>query len=185
LLTIQTSRLDLVPATLGLIKAELDSPAHLAKLLNARIPEGWPPGEYDLQAMEYFRDRLTQAPADDGWYSWYGVLRPPLAEGRVLVAAAGFFGPPTVEKVVEVGYSVVPAFEGQGYATELVCALAGHAFSTGQVMKILAHTATTNIPSMRVLEKAGFLLVGQGDGPANVEYAREYHAFRSDMRRCE
>jgi hypothetical protein len=42
-----TPRLDLIPATLELLHAELESPGRLASEIGALVPEGWPPGEYD------------------------------------------------------------------------------------------------------------------------------------------
>jgi ribosomal-protein-alanine N-acetyltransferase len=56
-----------------------------------------------------------------------------------LVAGAGFLGPP-VDGVVEIGYSVVPATRGRGYATEIVQALVSYAFEHETVTEIIAHT---------------------------------------------
>jgi hypothetical protein len=63
-----TPRLELVPATLELLEAELTSPEHLASGLGAVVPEGWTPGEYDRPATSYFRARLAEHPEDVGWY---------------------------------------------------------------------------------------------------------------------
>jgi [ribosomal protein S5]-alanine N-acetyltransferase len=171
---VTTYRLELVAATLALIQAELDSHAKLASALNARVPDGWPPGEYDRQAIEHFKTRLQERPENTGWYGWYAVLRPNGSEPATLVGAGGYFGPPTTDKVVEIGYSIVSSFEGRGYATELVCALMNHAFSTGCVKRIIAHTTPGNLGSIKVLKKAGFRFVGFGKDPGTVEYECGY-----------
>jgi [ribosomal protein S5]-alanine N-acetyltransferase len=171
-----TAHLELVPGTLALIEAELSSYAELGQMLGARIPEEWPPGEYDRPAMAYFRNRLSEDSLNAGWYTWYALTRSSRPETRVLIGAGGFFGPPTADNQVEIGYSVVSSFEGRGYATELVQALVAYAFSTGRVSRIIAHTASANIGSVRVLEKAGFHLVGLGKDQGSVKYACERHA---------
>jgi [ribosomal protein S5]-alanine N-acetyltransferase len=170
MLTISTSRLDLIPATIAQLEAELSSQARLASLLGAQIPDGWPPGEYDQSAISFFLDRMRDNPEAVRWYSWYALLR--LHVGKILVGAAGFFGPPDANGQVEIGYSVVSTFAGQGYATEMVQALVQFAFSSGRVKRVIAHTSQENIGSTRVLEKAGFAIAGAGQEEGVVEYAR-------------
>jgi ribosomal-protein-alanine N-acetyltransferase len=170
MIKVTTSRLELVPASLELIQAELDSYAKLASALGVRVPEGWPPGEYDRPAIEHFKARLSENPKHVGWYGWYAILRSDGTEPANLVGTGGFFGPPTADQVVEIGYSIVPSFAGRGYATEFVRALAEHAFSTGKVSRVVAHTTLQNVGSVKVLEKAGFRFVGAGKAPGTVEY---------------
>ena len=167
-----TSRLELVPATIELLDAELESVAALASLLGARVPEGWPPGEYDRPAIEYFRDRLAESPDAAGSYSWYALTRPEAGMPQTAVGAGGFHGPPDADGVVEIGYSVLPVFEGRGYATEIVRALVQEAFASGRVKRIIARTTTANAGSIQVLERAGFRSVGPGQDPGTVEYAQ-------------
>ena len=49
---IETHRLTLIPQTLEHLRIELEEPGRLGVMLNARVPPGWPPGEYDRDAME-------------------------------------------------------------------------------------------------------------------------------------
>lgn len=168
---IHTPRLDLVPATLALVEADLQSREALGTLLRAAVPASWPPGEYDKSAMAYFRDRLSENPAAAGWYGWYALRREDGASGPTVVGAGGYMGPPGPDGVVEVGYSIVPESRGLGFATELVAALVTHAFTTPGVVRILAHTTPANLGSVRVLERCGFRLVGPGAEPETVQYA--------------
>jgi len=55
---IKTPRLNLVAATPALLIAELTSRWKLGAALNAIVPEDWPPGEYDRDAIEFFYERL-------------------------------------------------------------------------------------------------------------------------------
>jgi RimJ/RimL family protein N-acetyltransferase len=171
-----TLHLELVPASLELVQAELDSHSKLGSALDAQVPDGWPPGEYDKPAIEYFMARLSENPLNAGWYGWFAILRSSTTEPATLVGAGGFFGPPTPDRVIEIGYSIVSSFQGRGYATELVRALVEHAFSTGNVRQIVAHTTPENVSSVKVLVKTGFQLVGPGKDPGTVKYECGYHA---------
>ena len=65
---IETQRLTLIPTTLEHIRTELEEPSRLGALLGVRVPEGWPPGEYDRDAMEFFRSLLeSDAQRYEGW----------------------------------------------------------------------------------------------------------------------
>jgi [ribosomal protein S5]-alanine N-acetyltransferase len=173
MISIITPRLELIPTTLPLIEAELNSLSEFASMLNVQIPEGWPPGEYDRHAMEYFRIQLKGNPDAAGWFGWYALARFTGSGVPVLIGDGGFFGPPNQERQVEIGYSIVRSFERKGFATELVRGLVDYAFSSGGVDRIIAHTNVSNPGSIRVLQKSGFLCVGTEFDSRNVEYAIE------------
>ncbi|MBN1141859.1 MAG: GNAT family N-acetyltransferase [Deltaproteobacteria bacterium] len=168
-----TARLELIAATVTHLDAELESPARLAALLDVAVEPGWPPGEYDRGAQEFFRQRLAEGGAAvAGWFTWYAVRRRRADEPPVLVGAGGYCGPPSEAGEVEIGFSVMPGWQGWGYATEIAGALAAHAFSEAGVRKVVAHTAPDNAASGRVLEKAGFDRVGSDDGQHRFELRR-------------
>ncbi len=167
---IPTERLDLVAASLAHVEAELAGEDALAALLGVSVPEGWPPGEYDRGALEYFRAQLQAGGPDAvGWYGWYAIARGADGARIGLVAAAGYLGPPR-DGVVEVGYSVVPHARRQGYATEIVSALVAHAFEEPAVREIIAHTSDENVASTRVLRACGFEAVGPGTEPGSIRF---------------
>jgi len=150
----------MVAATLEHVCAELEDAELLGGILSVKVDPDWPPGEYDHQAQEFFRDRLREGGKDViGWYVWYIILRNDPRSGSVLVGSAGFFGPPNDRGEVEIGISILPAWEGRGFATEIVRMLVLHAFTDTRVLKIIAHTAPQNMASQRVLEKSGFRLM--------------------------
>ncbi|WP_422734233.1 GNAT family N-acetyltransferase [Micromonospora sp. WMMD558] len=55
-----------------------------------------------------------------------------------------------------VGYALLPAWRGRGYATRTVRLLAGWAFGTVGMARLSATTLTDNTASQRVLERVGF-----------------------------
>jgi RimJ/RimL family protein N-acetyltransferase len=80
-----------------------------------------------------------------GWFS----LRPASTRGLAEGLAGG----------IELGYRLRPAAWGHGYATEGARALVDSAFADLGVDRVVATTMTVNVPSRRVLEKAGLHLV--------------------------
>ncbi len=159
-----TERTNLIAATLRHINAELESKEKLAELINAIVTPEWPPGEYDEAALKYFHSQFLEKGEElNGWLGWYAVKRATEDEPAVLVGAGGYFGPPSEKGEVEIGYSVVPAFQRRGFATEIVKALVDIGFSDCRVNRIIAHTAQGNEASKIVLVKSGFKLVGIAD----------------------
>jgi len=176
---LRTRRLELVPGTLAHLDAELAAPSSLALLLTAEVPEGWPPGLYDAEAIAYFRERLiADGPSSVGWYGWYAIVPAEGEASAVLVASGGYAGPPK-EGVTEIGYSVVETFRGRGFATEMVEALVEHAFSSSEVTRVIAHTMTDNVASQRVLRRLGFHHVGDGTEAGTWRFALEKPTSRT------
>jgi RimJ/RimL family protein N-acetyltransferase len=174
LLQISTERLLVIASTIDLIRAELESPERLAELLKAAVPDDWPPGEYDRGAQEFFCERLQEGGAAAvGWYGWYAVLRGNSERSAVLIGAGGYFGPPTEAGEVEIGYSMVPAWQGQGYAAEMVRLLVHQAFAVDRVRRIVAHTAAQNVASCRLLKRLGFRQNGADEKSGNIRFEIE------------
>lgn len=166
----RTRRLDFVAATLAHLEAELASPSRLGLLLGVTIPAGWPPGEYDRHALEFFHAQLAAGgPSHVGWYTWYAITRDSHGRRESLVAGAGYFGPPS-DGTAEIGYSVVPSARRQGYAMEIVAALVGNAFAEPSVHQVIAHTSDANRASTQLLLRCGFERVGPGSEPESVRY---------------
>jgi RimJ/RimL family protein N-acetyltransferase len=153
---LRTARLDLIPSTLEHLTAELQDPNGLGTFLGVPVPGDWPPGDYDRDAIEYFREQLEAGgPGLVGWYGWYAVTHGADGCREALVACGGYFGPPE-DGVVELGYSVVPSARRKGYATELVGALVARLLEQPGVDSIIAHTEDANLASTRVLLGCGF-----------------------------
>ena len=147
------SRLRLTPSTQQTLRLELDDPAAFAALLGVRLPQDWPPGEYDRDAIQFFLERMIEGgPEAVGWYGWYAILE---GSEPALVGCGGYFGPPDESGCVEIGYSICEQWRGQGLAKELVQALVNRALALG-AKKIVAHTTDANPASIAVLLGCGF-----------------------------
>ena len=87
-------------------------------LVGASVPDDWPP-ETLADALPVLLGWLEASPERVGWFGWYALAAVDGAAEPVLVASGGFKGPP-VDGTAEIGYSVLPRFQGRGYATEMV-----------------------------------------------------------------
>lgn len=72
------------------------------------------------------------------------------------VGTIGFFGPPDDTGTVMIGFGLVKAVRGQGYATEALRGLVEYARAQPSVRAITADSLRHNASAHRVLEKAGF-----------------------------
>ncbi len=77
-----------------------------------------------------------------------------------LIGVGGFKGRPDAAGRVEIGYSLAPAYRGQGLATEAAEGLITFAFSHPEVRRVDAHTLPLRSASCRVLEKTGLRKTG-------------------------
>lgn len=99
---------------------------------------------------------------------WYAVWFIKIKGGKI-IGNLCFKGVST-EKSTEIGYGILPAFWGNGYATEAVKAVVRWALNQPEIEMVEAETDAENIASQRVLEKVGFKSTGQfgEEGPIFV-----------------
>lgn len=179
MIELATPRLRLVASTPDLVRAEIDDHAELGRLLGARVPAGWPPGEA-ADALPWFLERLEAAgPAGVGWHGFYGIVSDAEGGEPVLAGGGGSLGPPDGEGEVEIGYSLMPEFQGHGYATELMAAIVDWIATDPRVERIVAETDAGNAPSRRLLARLGFEEFGTGREPNSLRFAREVRGGRT------
>ena len=163
MLQIQTARLTLRAQTAEIAEAELENPAALPELLGAAVPADWPPPLNDRGSFEWAARFIAEHPDDPGWGMWYFIA------DATVVGVGGYTGVPN-GGICELGYSVVPEHQRRGYATEAVRGMIDRAFADVRVCRVIAHTFPDLTPSIRVLEKCGFVPDGPGAEPGTVRY---------------
>lgn len=102
------------------------------------------------------REMGGRAPGEPGGWVQLSV------EGRdtgMLVGDVGLSPSDGEPGVIKVGYTVAPAFQGRGYATEAVDALVDYAFEELGADVVRAYASVDNVPSVRVAEKVGMRLM--------------------------
>ena len=172
--SVRTDRLELVAGNAEMAQAELHDTKKLSSLLEADVPDNWPPPLNDEQSAKWFAEYLMQDPDAVGWVAWYFILTG--QDGRrSAIGNGGFRGKPDSSGTVEIGYSVMEEHQQKGYASEAVRALLAWAFSHPDVKRVIAQTLPDLRPSIRVLEKSGFTFAGKGleEGAILYELPRE------------
>lgn len=170
---ISSLRLRLVPATTGLLEADLAGQHALSEALGVEVPESWPPELYERTALEWSLRQL-QDPAERNWSTWYLVSS---EDPPVLLGVCGFKGRPDDRGSVEIAYSVLPEARNAGIASEAVERLVSWAFTQPLVEEVCAETLPHLLQSIRVLEKNGFRLSGKGSESGVVRYAVDRSAL--------
>jgi len=165
---LESRRMTLVAANMELVKADLQGIDALKQMLEAEIPENWPPELYDREPMNFALRQLAD-PAEQGWSFWYLMTRDP--DARELIGICGFKGRPDAAGSVEIGYSVLNQFRNQGLASEAVERLVTWAFSHQSVLEVCAETLPHLQQSIRVMKKNGFVHTGAGSERGVVRYA--------------
>ena len=156
MLQIETPQLRLVPCTVAAAQAAMEDRAAFELLLGVRVPDDWP--AEDLRDFLPIYDRIVdEQAARQGWGIWLMLG----AAERALVGDIGFKGSPDDLGTAEIGYSVLPAFQGRGYATEAAHALVAWGFAQPGVRRIVANCRFDNPASIRVLEKIGMRQTGR------------------------
>jgi len=162
-----TDRLKLVAGTEALAAAELEGREKLSKLLGALVPETWPPDNL-RDVLGYFHALYEEHPEWQGWLTWYAVRID--NDCAILCGGVGFKGPPDERGMVEVGYSILPEFEGQGLATEMVAGIVQWAKQQPAVKRVEAETNIDNEASIRLLERNSFICAGAGLEPNTIRF---------------
>lgn len=137
---LQTERLSLHPM----------SDAELQTLMEAVRPR-------DAELADAYNDMLRgsrEHPQARLWYTAWGAYRKNTGE---LVGDLCFKG---LSAQPEIGYGMIEAFWGRGYATESAGAMCRWALAQPGVTAVEAETAPDNAASIRVLAKLGFQPTG-------------------------
>lgn len=176
-LKLTTDRLELIAGTPELAYAEINDRSQFAALLDALVPNEWPPPLNDIESMRWFERYLIEHPDGVGWVAWYFILRGSEQGDRVAIGNGGFKGKPTPDGTVEVGYSVLEEFQRFGYATEAIRSLVAWAFEHQDVNRVIAETYPILTASIRVMEKNGLVFIGEGSEEGVIRYAVSREEF--------
>jgi RimJ/RimL family protein N-acetyltransferase len=154
---LETIRLTLVPCAPAHLLALIDDPKRFETVSGLRAADGLGGFYRSEHVRPEWLAALRRAEGPDPWQHGFFVIH---RESGAVIGAGGFTGPPDSSATVEIGYGIVPSFEGQGYATEVAAALVEFALTSGEVHMVRAHTLPESNPSTRVLEKCGFRHIG-------------------------
>ena len=93
-------------------------------------------------------------------YCWITYWLIALNSPSLGVGLIGYKGIPNLQGEVEIGYGISPQVQGNGYMTEAVNAFSAWALQIDDCQSIRAQTDPKNLASQKVLQKAGYSLIG-------------------------
>jgi len=169
MLTIETPRLIFASIPLDVMQTRLTRDDFLAAVpvcvdrdgqrvnhvLSVHFVPEWP-ADPPLGLYSYWIAQREAQPDRDDWNGFI-IDR----DGLVAVGGMGFKGLPDESGTVELGYNVIPSYQGRGYAAEMAQALVSWALGQPTVRRVTAECLEDNAASIRVLEKSGFAQIGR------------------------
>jgi ribosomal-protein-alanine N-acetyltransferase len=158
---LHTKRLTLVAPELA--RAALEDRARLGRMLGVHIPQTWPGSDFARMLPRIARGSERASPGAEPTRLIVHTT------DRTLIGETGFHGPPDESGTVEVGYSIIPAYRGQGFASEATRVLIDGALSRPGIHRIIAECLDDNVASLKVLEKLGMKRVDSAGGTLRFE----------------
>ncbi|MFD8704804.1 GNAT family N-acetyltransferase [Kitasatospora sp. NPDC059648] len=123
-------------------------------------PEGWWAPGYPADGDLAGARRYLQVCAHDGDPQPFGAYEIRLREDGRAIGGAGFHAAPGPDGTATVGYGLIPAARGHGYATEALRALLELARTHGAA-RVVGDTDLDNTASQRVMAAAGMRPAGR------------------------
>lgn len=128
----------------------------MSQILGLEVPNDFP----NKPVREFvLPTTLKELDRDPGVGQWSGMIVH--VGDAIVIGSMGFKSPPDKLGMVEIGYDIVPKYQGHGYATEMARALIEWAFQQPNVSRVTAECLDNSTPSVRVLEKVGMKIVSQ------------------------
>ncbi|MGH2635357.1 MAG: GNAT family N-acetyltransferase [Actinomycetota bacterium] len=124
-------------------------------------------------------EMVARSPGEPGGWVQFSVEE---RDGGRLVGDVGLSPAEGEPGVIKIGYTIAPAFQARGYATEAVGALLAYAVDRLGAATVRAYASAENVPSIRVAEKVGMRLIERFE---HREGGEVWHGVRYELRRSE
>lgn len=146
---VAAERLRIITFEAEMMNALLESTEKLEKLIPYKVPAEYPMDVYK-QFFPYKIERFRQYPEEN---KWEGLIID--EEEQSVIGDIGYKKSPNEKGEINLGYSILPRYQGNGYASEAALAMVKWGLDQPGVKKITATCSLENLASIRVLEKAG------------------------------
>jgi len=165
---IVTPRLALIAITPEMLTSEKNGDGRLSELIQCVIPTDWPLKDWEPHVFDFLLTQLAEHPEQLGWPRYVSFVPP--GGRRTLIGTLGAFSRATAAAECEIGYSILPLYEGRGFATEAARALIDYLRRDERVTSVIAHTFPSIPGSIRVMEKCGMVFDGDGEEAGTIRY---------------
>ena len=138
-----------MPCSLDVALSVINEHSVVRTMPGISLPDDWPAKDL-MGILPWYVNQLKSDPGLYGWGIWLMVD----SSSKEVIGDIGFKGKPE-NGAVEIGYSVIPTRQRQGYAFEAASAIIDWAFGHKEVSIVKGECEKNNIPSIRILEKLG------------------------------
>jgi aminoglycoside 6'-N-acetyltransferase len=143
---------------------------------DVHVTQGWGNTSPDAVRADIV-EMAARRPGDPGGWVQFSLIERATGD---LVGDVGLSLADGEPGVMKLGYTVDPAHQGHGYATEAIAALITYAFETLGAEVARAYADADNVPSIRVMEKNGLELIERW---TVTEDGETWHGVRYERRR--
>lgn len=147
-----------MPVTLEITQSLLNGSSKEIEKLGISCDEKWPT-EDTMDILPIMNASLEKSKMPTGFETWMIVHK----NDKRVIGDMGFFGKPDEKGEVEVGFGLVEHERGKGFGYESLNAIMDWLNFQESVKVIKARCLIGNIPSARILEKAGLKEVNRDD----------------------
>lgn len=112
----------------------------------------WHPSS-EREVRQFIREQRGLTPGLPGHWFQFGIVD---QSSNRLLGDCGLHTPLTAPDSVEVGLTLRPDVQRQGYATEVLTALIRYCFDVLHVRSVIARTHPDNVRSLRLIGRCGF-----------------------------
>ncbi|WP_430534044.1 GNAT family protein [Listeria rocourtiae] len=148
---IETERLLLLEYNLEWIKATIAGIDELERVSGYAVSREWPGIDFFFY-LPYILENVKKEPEMTKWTHLI-VLK----EENKVIGEIGGQGKPEETGEIELGYSIVPAYQNNGYITEALAELIIWLKAQPEIKRIFARSFENNPYSIQALRKSGFI----------------------------
>ena len=134
-----------------------------------------PSGEREVR--QFIRDQRGLTPGLPGHWFQFGIVD---QQSGLLVGDCGLHTPLMEPDSIEVGLTLRPENQGQGYATEVLTALIRYAFQHLHMRAVIARTHPENARSIRLVSRCGFPTIPTKTQTGELTFVLTYQVWVAD-----
>jgi [ribosomal protein S5]-alanine N-acetyltransferase len=149
---------EIVPCSVEHLEKLIDGADSFLNAYGLQVIDGYMPF---AGALQYILNQMKGSQLGNPWLPYLFLSLP----DKALIGLGGFKSIPDAKRIVEIGYSVAPNYQGRGFATSAASQLIEIAFESKLVDCVCAHTLAESNASTRVLEKCGMIKVSETVDP--------------------
>ena len=157
---IETPRLIIKPLSYDELKKHIESPIELANDLGLISSKSLINKETKEAIINDLLPNMTDSKKDSLFYTMWFVIE---KAKRAIIGGICFHGEPDDNGEVEIGYGTDKNYMNKGYMTETINGIIQWLKNNKKARIIKAVTDSSNISSLKMLEKNGFKISGQNE----------------------